>query len=172
MSRHETPPIHDPFRNIAGVVRGNVRFVGRGSYRQIDVAVIPIAKCVLLSHRGGVYYKAEYTGDRLQVFSHKGESMRVVAAILDDAPDPPAGSDLADYYRRPSWPKLHFVVLKFWWIAVLFAACPVFLVIQRRHKASGQSTRPGCANCGYDLRATPERCPECGKSREDAMARS
>src|SRR4051794_5286455 len=31
-------------------------------------------------------------------------------------------------------------------------------VLLRRKSASGAS----CAQCGYDLRATPDRCPECG----------
>jgi hypothetical protein len=55
-----------------------------------------------------------------------------------------------------------------WWIAPLwsfvtvFALLPLvwvgtFILRRRRRKAPG-----ACSACGYDLRATPDRCPECG----------
>src|SRR5438093_1166907 len=49
----------------------------------------------------------------------------------------------------------------FGWIVV--APAPVTLTIwvsiAQRRRLSRSGT---CSNCGYDLRATPGRCPECG----------
>jgi hypothetical protein len=45
--------------------------------------------------------------------------------------------------------------------AVLLSIPPGF-AIRRRRRPTRQHGQPVCPACGYDLRATPGRCPECG----------
>jgi hypothetical protein len=53
------------------------------------------------------------------------------------------------------------IVLPGWLAAVFFALLPAIRLasIIRRRRRIGEGH---CKRCGYDLRATPERCPECG----------
>jgi hypothetical protein len=47
-----------------------------------------------------------------------------------------------------------------WLPVVLLAGLPLIRLIRRQRR---RLRLPGhCRICGYDLRATPERCPECG----------
>jgi hypothetical protein len=48
-----------------------------------------------------------------------------------------------------------------WFVQLLLAIAPlVWLLRRRRQRKLRGLTR--CVACGYDLRATPDRCPECG----------
>ena len=54
--------------------------------------------------------------------------------------------------------------LPYWFLATLFAIPPILWAkgrIRRRRTALRIRARC-CTRCGYDLRATPDRCPECG----------
>jgi hypothetical protein len=55
-----------------------------------------------------------------------------------------------------------YLVFPWWFLLALFAAGPVARIIgfvrNRKHRPPGV-----CRYCGYDLRATPGRCPECGR---------
>jgi hypothetical protein len=62
----------------------------------------------------------------------------------------------AQWAGRQRW-----LTMPHWFLATLLALCPSAWLIRtlRRHR---QKLHGLCPACGYDLRATPERCPECG----------
>ena len=53
------------------------------------------------------------------------------------------------------------LLVPYWLVTFLTALRPLFQ-IGRWLMARRRSRRGLCPNCGYDLRATPGRCPECG----------
>ena len=55
------------------------------------------------------------------------------------------------------------------WFATIITAAPVAIWIDRFIKQRKRHERGFCNNCGYDLRATPDRCPECGKTVEKVI---
>ena len=56
------------------------------------------------------------------------------------------------------WVIIGVVILAYF---VLFAAC--VLVLRRIHRPYPQGR---CKQCGYDMRMSPKRCPECGKESD------
>ena len=60
------------------------------------------------------------------------------------------------------------LAVAYWLPAVAFGLPPLALLAARR--LTRRCNRPGlCPACGYDLRATPERCPECGRGVSAAI---
>jgi hypothetical protein len=68
----------------------------------------------------------------------------------------------------PDW--LPFLACVAFYGALSFAV-PIAWRAGRRALAQRRYRRRGrCTQCGYDLRGSPERCPECGFERQDSSA--
>ena len=69
---------------------------------------------------------------------------------VDYMPDGVNVSGRWRYFRMPLWPL------------VVLACARLVLLFARRPRARSPWPRGLCRRCGYDLRASKERCPECG----------
>lgn len=62
------------------------------------------------------------------------------------------------------------VLFRDWFAASLLAVLPLFRVglwnIARHRKRANSGC---CVSCGYDLRASPDLCPECGMARKNIL---
>jgi hypothetical protein len=60
-------------------------------------------------------------------------------------------------------PKVTMLFIPYWLI-ILLCGCTGYALDRRRTRV----LIPGqyCGTCGYDLRATPARCPECGTATQ------
>lgn len=73
--------------------------------------------------------------------------------------------DLGFHARYIRWGPQWRLYLYFphWSLALLTALLPATMILVDVRRKS-RSSEGVCGNCGYDLRASPDRCPECGTS--------
>jgi hypothetical protein len=63
----------------------------------------------------------------------------------------------------------YWFILPCWMAAIVFGALPLRWALGLRRRRAARRAKAGlCTACGYDLRATPGRCPECGAAMAPA----
>jgi hypothetical protein len=140
----------------------------RGEYFACDSCFVSSVQGVV--HFGASQYPVDDDGQAFKVNAH---AFRASATDLHDAIDTDSPSERWRFriYRRYAgfgyWQTVHMgedvraLTIPHWTVALL-AAVWTIIALRRRAQRTGRHRHGLCVRCGYDLRATPDRCPECG----------
>jgi hypothetical protein len=128
------------------------RWVGDGSVADLRPRRVVWRRAGIEEHEGRFiprdgWRAMNVAGDRLPTYGRWG------ADRVADAPREPVTEVPYRVWRVPYWvPFVLLAALPLCWLSVLL-----------RNRLRDADVRKGrCTTCGYDLRASPERCPECG----------
>ena len=71
--------------------------------------------------------------------------------------------------NHPKKTRYFRVVVPCWLLTTLTGVPPLVWLGVRSAARLRRKDRGACPHCGYDLRASPDRCPECGAAARDAI---
>jgi hypothetical protein len=123
---------------------------------------------VLRSGCGGVHVSCWYAGHMRQRTLHERVDPPAYPIVAQPAETMLERFGFEVYFggRLPAgWymssPPRWSITLPYWAVSLATAAMPLTALVSVALRR-GRSMRGLCPSCGYDLRATPDRCPECG----------
>jgi hypothetical protein len=131
-------------------------------YAQRSFALVKSLRCFIIQYRSGVYPigKYERSGGWREYRSRDGW------VIVFDPP--PAHSHVEGAEFEIVCPSFGAGANRVWalripvWFVMLICSLPGVIWLSRRADLRGRQSQHLCPACGYDLRATTDRCPECG----------
>jgi hypothetical protein len=93
--------------------------------------------------------------------------VNLTSQLINDIPVPAPYRTPALMAQIFSIPQRDFdLLLPYWQLILAASILPVrACIFHRRRRLSNRLTSCLCPTCNYDLRATPDRCPECGTMR-------
>jgi hypothetical protein len=132
---------------------------------------VAYANQLVLSRRSG--RRANATMPYSATTAQRGIRLRYLPApetvLLTKEGSPPWAQRLGFDWMTTNWgvgvynEQSQRLVVPFWFLLALTAIPPIFL-FHRAHTIRHRVGNSLCPRCGYDLRASPDRCPECGTS--------
>ena len=133
------------------------------SYRRVEG--------VALGNANGRYTLCASDGRLWCIYFATGTNHTTLAAFSDHGGGFVLGASttkLMGFAHDPGNGTYALVTVPFW--SILLASAALGICLFRVRRKSDGSNAPRCNVCGYDLRATPGRCPECGAVPDPAGA--